>query len=485
MLLEALGYLAPQTATSLAFSAPIDPETRDRLLERAAELSIADRVHFVPDSQAAKATCVVLLGPPDGNDAIVLADAFADGVPVVTDQPPPFGAGAVWKVDVDTDAATLSTQLLALARSPEQLAQRGRAARAHAAAWEIGDVSRHVLSRAGVEDDRTRHPDEASDGSAEIGVDAGPLHVATWRRPLAAPAPPVDRGRLSALAGLIDEPIVVVDVGCRWGFADAWTDLAGAARLYGFEPDEAECARLARRYQDRPEVVVVPAALGRRRGTANLHLTREPACASLYPPGPATRRHPAMAPMRLGGVERVTLETLDDWASVAGVPRVDVLKADTQGSELDVLAGAEASLRHVRALELEVEFNPIYDDQPLFGDVDRFLRDRGFVLWRLRHLVHYGQDGTHAATRVDDVQFFDDDGVGFTARGGQLFWGMAYYVSEEVADPALVDDWRRLVRDACLLTALDIPDLAGIALSRANALAPTPELLGDLGTDTG
>jgi hypothetical protein len=171
------------------------------------------------------------------------------------------------------------------------------------------------------------------------------------------------------------------------------------------------------------------------------------------------------------------LETLDEWTGGAGVPRVDVLKADTQGSELDVLAGAVETLRHVRALELEVEFNPIYDHQPLFGDIDRFLRDRGFVLWRLRHLVHYGQDGTHADTRIDDSQFFDDAGVGFTARGGQLFWGMAYYVNAEVADPARVDDWRCLVRDACLLTALDLPDLAGIALSRANALAPTPEPL--------
>ena len=105
---------------------------------------------------------------------------------------------------------------------------------------------------------------------------------------------------------------------------------------------------------------------------------------SLYPPidGLADER-PALEVIRPDGEEVVTITTLDDWLAGSAFDEVHVLKLDTQGSELGVLEGAERELANVRVLEIEVELNPIYAGQPLFGDVDRFLHDRGFVLWRL------------------------------------------------------------------------------------------------------
>jgi hypothetical protein len=38
----------------------------------------------------------------------------------------------------------------------------------------------------------------------------------------------------------------------------------------------------------------------------------------------------------------------------------------------------------VFGVELEAEFAPVYKDQPLFADVDRFMRAQGFVLFDLR-----------------------------------------------------------------------------------------------------
>ena len=64
------------------------------------------------------------------------------------------------------------------------------------------------------------------------------------------------------LANLLDEPLVVVDVGCRWGFAAAWEQLGDHCRVVGFDPDVEECERLRVHYRDRPQVRVVPLALG-------------------------------------------------------------------------------------------------------------------------------------------------------------------------------------------------------------------------------
>jgi len=134
------------------------------------------------------------------------------------------------------------------------------------------------------------------------------------------------------------------------------------------------------------------------------------------------------------------------------VHKTGVIKLDTQGSELDILTGAINALRGVIALEIEVEFNPIYTGQPLFADVDTFLRRHGFVLWRLEHLVHYGFSSESSHYDVSECQWFDDREVGFMAQGGQLFWGHAYYLRENVVR-------RPDVRTACIAYALGFTDL--------------------------
>jgi Methyltransferase FkbM domain len=76
------------------------------------------------------------------------------------------------------------------------------------------------------------------------------------------------------------------------------------------------------------------------------------------------------------------------------VSRIDFIKLDTQGSELEILQGGVRALAGVRCVEVEVEFNPIYRGQPLFYEVDAFMRGQGFVLWKLTNLVHYAR-GAH------------------------------------------------------------------------------------------
>lgn len=194
-------------------------------------------------------------------------------------------------------------------------------------------------------------------------------------------------------------------------------------RLTGFEADPAECERLNAATADTPWVRYVPAALAERAGERTLHVTAESACSSLYPPDPAmVARYPELAAMRPVGEQRVSAITLDEWWRADGAGRVDFVKLDTQGSELDILRGAERMLGSVWGLEIEVEFNPLYRGQPLFADVDGFLRAHGFVLWRLTNLAHYSP-GTGADVTRWDVQHFDSRPVGFAAGGGQLHWG--------------------------------------------------------------
>jgi len=63
----------------------------------------------------------------------------------------------------------------------------------------------------------------------------------------------------------------------------------------------------------------------------------------------------------------------------------DFLKLDVQGSELEVLKGAnDILLDNLVGLEIEVSFAEIYINQPLFSDIDIFLRENyKLQLWDL------------------------------------------------------------------------------------------------------
>lgn len=268
----------------------------------------------------------------------------------------------------------------------------------------------------------------------------------------------------SALSGLLDERIVIADVGCRWGFADTWEQLGGRCRAIGFEPDERECERLRKRYHDRPWVEIVAHALGREAGPATLYVTREPACSSLYQPlDDVIDRHPRLEPQRRATSQQIELVTLDDWCAHSGIDRIDAIKVDTQGSELDVLRGAVRSLDNIIAVQTEVEFNRMYEGQPLFGDLDRFLRDHGFVLWHLENLSHHRQRGARSGLR-QGKQLFDFDDVRFSSRPGQLFWADALFLRDEVARPRRATAWPEALRHACVTAALGLDDLAGLVL---------------------
>lgn len=74
--------------------------------------------------------------------------------------------------------------------------------------------------------------------------------------------------------------------------------------------------------------------------------------------------------------ETVKTKRLDD---VQGVPQIDFLKLDIQGSELDVLRNGTRVLSDCLAVQLEVSYICLYENQPPFGEVDIYMRSQGYV----------------------------------------------------------------------------------------------------------
>lgn len=179
---------------------------------------------------------------------------------------------------------------------------------------------------------------------------------------------------------LVDvDPLTIVDVGAAaLDKADPYHVLAErtASHIIGFEPDHKICAELNAAGKLRH--AYFPFAIG-SGGSAKLHVTAAGANSSLYAPNAELLKHfTTLADMLVvKHVTNVETHRLDD---VVGAKVIDFLKIDVPGGEMNVLEGAARLLPTALAVELEVEFLPMYEGAPLFGEVDAHMRAAGFQL---------------------------------------------------------------------------------------------------------
>jgi FkbM family methyltransferase len=149
----------------------------------------------------------------------------------------------------------------------------------------------------------------------------------------------------------------------------------GLCDLTGFEPQEAGLAKL--NALKGPRERYLPFAVGDgTRGTLNV--CHAPGMTSLLKPDPD-----ALAMLNLFAthgyvVENVDVETrrLDD---IDEIQSFDLLKIDVQGSELSIFRNGLNKLRSAVAIQTEVSFVTLYQNQPPFGEIDLELRRQGFI----------------------------------------------------------------------------------------------------------
>lgn len=149
---------------------------------------------------------------------------------------------------------------------------------------------------------------------------------------------------------------------------------AGHVRVVGFEPDAAGCAALNRKYGAPHRFL--PHFVGDGKPGV-FHETNWAPTGSLFKPNrPMLEKFQNLHELvTLKAEHPVETRRLDDLPEVGDV---DFVKIDVQGAELAVFLGGERVLRNAVLVQTEVEFVALYENQPLFADVDRLLRSYGY-----------------------------------------------------------------------------------------------------------
>lgn len=94
-------------------------------------------------------------------------------------------------------------------------------------------------------------------------------------------------------------------------------------------------------------------------------------------------------------------KTLDTVVKENGWPLPDLIKIDTQGSELDILKGAEVCLTNCVDIILEAQHVDYNTGAPKIDQVVDYLRNKGFILASV--IIKNNNDGDYHFTRTDDI----------------------------------------------------------------------------------
>jgi len=211
----------------------------------------------------------------------------------------------------------------------------------------------------------------------------------------------------------------IFDVGAnRGGVAAQYRALFPFSRIHCFEPLEDFAGPLTARFASDEHITVHKTCLGRSNGQSRMFVNRSKDTSSLLAPYAETIMPAWTEAMTVEAAVAVDVRTVDSFCQAHSIYHINILKMDTQGTELQILEGAEHMLSRnkIDLIFSEVAFAPMYHDQSMFGGICR-------VLAKYDYVFHYSYNHT------------------FNGRSGKLLYADAIFVS-----PLLAEASARLLR---------------------------------------
>lgn len=164
----------------------------------------------------------------------------------------------------------------------------------------------------------------------------------------------------------------IFDVGANVGqSAHKFRGAFPKASIFCFEPVQSQFQELQNSVASDPHIKCFQLALGSTPGKGNIYLTDHSTTSSLIKPEYSR------------GSEEVQISTIESFCMEHGVERIDLLKVDTEGFDLEVLKGAASLLSSdcVTFVLVEVGFHPGDERHVLFDHIREFLMSYGFYVY--------------------------------------------------------------------------------------------------------
>ncbi len=173
---------------------------------------------------------------------------------------------------------------------------------------------------------------------------------------------------------------ILFDIGANVGQTHNWfRHHQPHAKIYSFEPVKATFRQLQQRAGTDPNCVLVNTAMGDEPGQKNIRLFD----------GDMTvlnsLRDDVMNNQQNAKEELITIDTIDLYCTANTISKIDLLKIDTEGFELQVLKGAKEMMQkgNIAFIFCETGFQKQNTRNTYFGDLTEFLTTQNYFFYGL------------------------------------------------------------------------------------------------------
>lgn len=159
--------------------------------------------------------------------------------------------------------------------------------------------------------------------------------------------------------------------------------------IHSFEPNPETFKILKNNWGDKNNIFLYPCGLNSRAGSFPFHATRVSEASSLLQPDPKLMKLSSQKKYDFNILE-VECTTLDRFCKDNQLLKIDILKLDVQGAELEALKGGIELIKSgaISLLYVEVNFAETYLKQMQFKDLLEFCNHHGYQLWDLSPFLY-------------------------------------------------------------------------------------------------
>lgn len=184
---------------------------------------------------------------------------------------------------------------------------------------------------------------------------------------------------------------LVLDVGANVGqFGQEIRAEGYQGEIHSFEPVQSTFEQLEAASAQDPKWYVHHCALGASSGKREINVMGSSDLCSFNEPSAFGKER--YKNLQVAATEEVTLSTVAEFLEAQGLGgRKFLLKMDTQGHDLEVLAGAKNVISQVVAMQSEISFKPLYSGMPSHLESLKAFDELGYSVAAL-HTINKSED---------------------------------------------------------------------------------------------
>ena len=185
----------------------------------------------------------------------------------------------------------------------------------------------------------------------------------------------------------LKKKFTLLDIGAADGVNNKWNIINNNINIILVEPHKESAKKL----KSNGFNVIESVLHSENDKEIKFYNTKKPLCSSFYKPN---LDHLG----KFSDIDRFNIVSEDIFVSkcldteIKNFEQPNFIKIDTEGSELDILKGSNKTLLNTFGLEVECSFHQLRENQPLFGDVRKYLENLDFVFIDFVSMIRWEKD---------------------------------------------------------------------------------------------